>query len=323
MTDIIPLKDLLPPILGGRATPAVRQRVGQFFFSAASLFEAWVTRRKSAHTQRAYREDVMTFVKFAGIDWPDQAIALFSVSVKDVLAFREHLVEKNAAPKTINRRISSVSSFYKYLAAAAAEMRLPITVPNPAHAQFISRESTDAREETRALSATRARQLIGLPDGESVVDYRDRAILKTFLWSGIRLGTACRLKVSDFHQDGDEATLRLHEKGDKRRTIGLHFTAAQSIAEYIAKAELKSGPLFRPRLGPRSQKLANRPLEASALYGLIQRCMQRLPGALKAARGRLDCPAPHVHAALAAGDDGDALARCQRGYHQGEGSARA
>jgi hypothetical protein len=40
-------------------------------------------------------------------------------------------------------------------------------------------------EETRALSATRARQLIGLPDGESVIDYRDRAILKTFLWSGI------------------------------------------------------------------------------------------------------------------------------------------
>ena len=86
-------------------------------------------------------------------------------------------MEKNAAPKTINRRISSVSSFFKYLAAAAAEIRLPITVPNPAHAQFISRESTDPREETRALSATRARQLIGLPDGESLVDYRDRAIL--------------------------------------------------------------------------------------------------------------------------------------------------
>ena len=131
-------------------------------------------------------------------------------------------------------------------------MRLPITIPNPAHAQFISRESTDPREETRALSATRARQLIGLPDGESVTDYRDRAILKTFLWSGIRLGTACRLKVSDFHQDGDEATLRLHEKGDKRRTIGLHFHAAQAIGEYLAKAELTAGPLFRPRIGPRS-----------------------------------------------------------------------
>ena len=245
------------------------------------MFEAWVTRRQSVHTQRAYREDIISFVKFMGIIWPEDSTAMLSVSIRDVLRFREHLVTNNAAPKTINRRISSISSFYKYLAAAAAEMRLPITVPNPAHAQFISRESTDPREETRALSATRARQLIGLPDGESVIDYRDRAILKTFLWSGIRLGTACRLKVSDFHQDGDEATLRLHEKGDKRRTIGLHFHAAQAIAEYIAKAELTAGPLFRPRRGPRSQKLASRHLEASAMYSLVQRYMERLPGAMK------------------------------------------
>lgn len=271
----------LPPILAGNTSPDMRKRVEQFFFSVASLFEAWVTRRKSAHTQRAYREDVMSFVKFAGIDWPNEAIALYSVSVKDVLAFREQLVAKDSAPKTINRRISSLSSFYKYLAAAAAEMRLPITVPNPAHAQFISRDSTDPREETRALSATRDRQLIGLPDGESVIDYHDRAILKTFLWSGIRLSTACRLKVSDFHQDGDQATLRLHEKGDKRRTIGLHFHAAQAIGEYIVKAALTSGPLFRPRLGPRSQRLADRPLEASALYLLLQHYLEQLPGAMK------------------------------------------
>ena len=271
----------LPPILAGHVTADVRQRAAQFFSSVASLFESWVTRRKSAHTQRAYREDVMSFVKFLDIDWPDQAMALFSVSVRDVLAFREQLLEKNAAPKTINRRISSLSSFYKYLAAAAAEIRLPITVPNPAHAQFISRESTDPREETRALSATRARQLIGLPAGESVVDYRDRAILKTFLWSGIRLGTGCRLKVSDFHQDGDEATIRLHEKGDKRRTIGLHFTAAQAIGEYIAKAGLTSGPLFRPRLGPRSQKLGRSSAGSLRYVPAHRHYLQRLPGAMK------------------------------------------
>jgi hypothetical protein len=57
------------------------------FSSVASLLESWVTRRKPAHTQRAYREDVMAFVKFMEIAWPDQAMALFSVSVRGVLAF--------------------------------------------------------------------------------------------------------------------------------------------------------------------------------------------------------------------------------------------
>jgi integrase/recombinase XerC len=150
-----------------------------------------------------------------GLTWPRDAVELLRISVQDVQRFRAQLVAQDAAPKTLNRRISSLSSFYKYLAAASAELRLPIIVANPAHAQFISRESTDPREETRALSAARGRQLVGLPAGNSVLDYRDRAILKFFLYSGARLSTACRLKVSDFHQDGGEATIRLHEKGDK------------------------------------------------------------------------------------------------------------
>jgi integrase len=96
---------------------------------------------------------------------------------------------------------------------------------------------------------------MGLPSGDTVFDYRDRAIIKFFLYSGARIGTACRLRVKDFHQDGDEATVTLHEKGDKHRRIGLHFAAAEAIAAYIAKAELSKGPLFRARLNSRSQKL--------------------------------------------------------------------
>jgi len=271
----------LPAILAGNATTAIRNRVEQFFSSVASIFESWVRRRQSPHTQRAYREDVMAFVEFMGLGWPDQAMELLRVSVQDVQRFRGQLLAQNAAPKTLNRRISSLSSFYKYLAAAAAEVRLPIMVPNPAHAQFISRESTDPREETRALSAARARQLVGLPAGNSVLDYRDRAILRFFLYSGARLSTACRLKVSDFHQDGDEATIRLHEKGDKLRSIGLHFHAAQAIAEYVGKAGLTSGPLFRPRLNSRSQKLANSGMSPWTLWRVVEGYLAQLPGAVK------------------------------------------
>jgi integrase len=66
----------LPPILAGNTTPVIRRRVEHFFFSVASLFEAWVARRHSPHTQRAYREDVMAFARFMGMDWPQDATAL-------------------------------------------------------------------------------------------------------------------------------------------------------------------------------------------------------------------------------------------------------
>jgi site-specific recombinase XerD len=223
----------------------------------------------------------MSFVHFLSIEWPQDATCMLQVSVKDVQAFRDQMIERQQAPKTINRRVASISSFYKYLAVAASELRLPITVPNPAHAQFIARESSDPRDETKALTATRARQLMGLPSGDSVLDFRDRAILKLYLYSGIRLSTGCRLKVSDFHQDDQGATIRLQEKGDKRRTIGLHFAAAQAISEYIGKAEIASGPLFRPRLNPRSRKLSTRAMDEVTMYRVIQSYLEQLPGAMQ------------------------------------------
>ncbi len=67
----------------------------------------------------------MAFVKFLGIAWPQNAWELLRVSIQDVQAFRDELLAHNAAPKTLTRRISSVSSFFKYLGAAAAELRLP------------------------------------------------------------------------------------------------------------------------------------------------------------------------------------------------------
>lgn len=280
--NLVQLEDgNFPPVLAGRETAHVAERVSTFYGSVASIFESWVNRRKSEHTRRAYREDVMAFVRFMGWTWPNDATELLRASIRDVLAFRDQLLAGGAAPKTLNRRISSLSSFYKYLSAAAAELRLPITVPNPAHAQFIARESTDARDERRALSATRARQLMGMPSGDTVLDARDRAILKFFLYSGARLGTACRLKVADFHRDGDEATIRLHEKGDKRRTIGLHYAAAEAIAEYLQLARIEGGPLFRPRRGPRSQELADRPLDDVTMWRAVLGYLERLPGSMR------------------------------------------
>jgi len=138
--------EMLPPILAGSFTSNTRRRVERFYFSLAGCFESWVTRRQSHHTQRAYREDFMAFVKFLGIEWPDQAWKILTASIKDVEVFRDELLSKNAAPKTPNRRISSASSFYKYLGAAAAELRLPITVPNRAHSRFIGRRSPERNQ---------------------------------------------------------------------------------------------------------------------------------------------------------------------------------
>ena len=272
---------LPPPILAGQFTVESRSRVEAFFLSVPQLLDTWVNRCRSPHTRRCYREDLLRFVDHLGLAWPGEADRLLLTTVQDVQGYRDELLARHAAPKTINRRISSLSGFYKYVGAAAAELRLPITVPNPAHAQFVGRASSDPVEETRALFLAGARQLMSLPKGDDILATRDRAILKTYLYSGIRLATGCRLRVEDFEQQGGEAVLRLHEKGDKRRTIGLHYAAAQAIAEYLDKTGLRSGPLFRPqRAGPRGP-LAGRAMHPVTMYLLLASYLTKLPGAVR------------------------------------------
>ncbi len=137
-------------------------------------------------------------------------------------------------------------------------------------------------KDTAALSPTRARQLMGLADGEELIDYRDRALIKLFLFSAIRIGAACKLNVGDFRNEEDSAVIRITEKGDKRRSIGIHPQAASAIAEYIEMAEITRGPLFRPRKGPRnSTELANRHLASNTMYLILMSYLERLPGAMK------------------------------------------
>lgn len=125
-----------------------------------------------------------------GWKWPKDSVELLSASILDVQAFKNRMVEESAAPKTIHRRISSLSSFYKFLAGAGAELRLPITVPNPAHAQFISREASDAVDETQALSLARARQLLNIAKGDSILQIRDRANLRFYVFTRGRIARA-------------------------------------------------------------------------------------------------------------------------------------
>lgn len=275
----------LPGILTGHATLALERQVRSFLGSVAAMFEAWLARRENANTQRAYRTDVMDFVSFLGVRWPEDADGLLRATVPEVQAYRDYLrEERNAAPKTLNRRLSSVAGFYKFMREAAAEARLPILVPNPAHAQFLARENQDPVEPTQALSVSRAQQLMALPKGDDVLAARDRAILKFYLYTGARIGTGCRLRVEDFHVDDDTAVVRVQEKGKGRskRAIGLHFAAAEAIREYLGKAGIASGPLFRARASSRTkEKLSDRAMDAATMYRLVMRYLERLPKAMR------------------------------------------
>lgn len=68
------------------------------------------------------------------------------------------------------------------------------------------------------------------------------------------------------------------EKGNKRRTIGLHYAAASAISEYIEAAGLTSGPLFRAKKSSKSDGLSNRQIAEVTMWRTVQGHLNRLPG---------------------------------------------
>lgn len=295
----------LPPILSGHSTPQLERKVRGFYETIATMFEAWLAggskaskKKKSDNTRRAYRRDVIDFAEFIGIPCtqivlkgkpvhtiaPTHAWMLLQVTVPQIQAWRDFMDgERGLAPNTLNRRVSSLSGFYRFLRESAAAQLLPIQVPNPAHSQFIGRETQAPVTPTEALSATRARQLMALPEGEEVLAYRDRAILKLYLYTGVRIGTGCRLHIADFIDDDDDPKIHIQEKGKgkSKRAIGINVIAADALRQYIEHAELTSGPLFRPRANPRSTKLGDRAMDVSTMYRILQGYLTKLPRSMK------------------------------------------
>ncbi len=264
------------PILVGHANPLIEKQRDSFVNAIHELFERWLARHQSPHTQRAYRQGVNSFLRFADIGWPDEAALLLAVRIADVQRFRDSMTESGYAPKTINHRICALSGFFTYLREMAAEMRLPVNVPNPAHSQFIARSAADPVNQTRALTQQQARILKSLPGGSDVVDARDRAIVSFYVYSGARLATGVRLMVSDFEWSFSDPQICIVEKGNRRRTIGLHHFAAVAIRDYIRSAGLQSGPLFRRQTSSRSRLLSSKGLSSRAMSRIIQGWLDQL-----------------------------------------------
>src|SRR5262249_4418609 len=153
----------LPPILDGYYTLSVEEKVRRFALGVPEMLERWIGRRASPHTRRAYRQDLFTFIAFAGLRWPDDATGLFTITFGQVEAYCDWTRARGEAPKPITRRLSSLAGFSKFLREAAAELRLPIQVANPAEKEFVARDNADPVEERRHFSAAKARQLFALP----------------------------------------------------------------------------------------------------------------------------------------------------------------
>ena len=175
-------------------------------------------KRFSAHTIESYQNDLKQFSLFAKEMQKD----FMTMSPRDLRLWIASL-SKSYAPSSINRKMSSVKSFYKFL------QRNSILVDNPA--QNLSSLKKPSRTPQFVEQKELERLFDGLPEADDFLSARDVLIFELFYATGMRKAELIELKEGDF----DEASnsVKVLGKGKKERKIPIHNLVFVKIKSYI------------------------------------------------------------------------------------------
>lgn len=156
----------------------------------------------STLTARAYRRDLLQFVKFIQEEYRE---ARWSTITKEMV---EHFIMTLAAegelPSTTNRKIAAISSIYRYMNTHGYECTNP--------AQFVSRRKV-ADNIPNTIDPAQLREAYENATGSV------RVMLGLLITTGIRLGELLAIRWEDINLR--ERTITIHGKGQKQRLVSV------------------------------------------------------------------------------------------------------
>jgi integrase/recombinase XerC len=221
-------------------------------------------RRLSPHTDESYTRDLNALVKFcdrAGVsEWSQ-------LDTQHVRTFAAHSHAGGLSPRSIQRRLSAVRSFYAFLlreshgGTTAAARRLPRISGNPAHEV---RAPKSRRRLPQTLDADQMARLLEIP-AAGPLSVRDRAIMELFYSSGLRLAELVGLDLTGI--DLKDRVVRVLGKGSKARIVPVGRAAVEALRAWLkVRATLAASGESALFVGRNGERLGPRAVQARVAY---------------------------------------------------------
>jgi integrase/recombinase XerC len=178
-------------------------------------------KRYSKRTVESYHSDLIQFYNFCSEHAAlDDLRKVQAVTVRDWIIY---LVENGSQNRSVNRKISALKSFYKYL------HRLNLIDVNPA-------QRIDSLKVKKRLPVfVPETHMEHFTDEASLSDdffgVRNKTILELLYFTGIRLSEVINIKVNDF--DPINLTIKVHGKRNKDRNIPITGPFKDRVLTYI------------------------------------------------------------------------------------------
>lgn len=178
-------------------------------------------KRYSPHTIRSYQDDLIFFFDYLQMNFGE--LSLSEIKPTFIRSWLAHQKEQDASAKTINRRISTLKSFFKYqLRQEKVEVSPMITIVSPRQSK---RLPVYVEQKDIALLFNH----IEFPDNWE--GCMNKMIMSLLYCSGMRLSELIALKES--HVDLVKGSLKILGKGNKERLIPLSNEMKGLLALYV------------------------------------------------------------------------------------------
>ena len=179
-------------------------------------------KRFSVHTITSYSNDVNQFFLFLSEEYKITS-ELSEVNFQIVRSWIASLLEKGVTPRSVNRKISTLKTYFKFLiregviqespmlkvVAPKSKKRLPLFV-----------------EEDQIESL-----LNGVEFDDGFIGERDKLIIELFYVTGIRLSELINIKISDLNFDNN--LVKVLGKRNKERLIPLSTRIVKELQFFI------------------------------------------------------------------------------------------
>lgn len=175
----------------------------------------------SGNTLIAYERDIKAFEEFLS---DTRAKYLNECSESDAIAYVLELNKQSKSKSTINRKVSSLRTFYEFKLNDGKIQDNPFAKVKTA--------KTESRQ-IEYLTIDEVEKLIALPD-DSAKGKRDKALLEFMYGTGARVTEIVRLQLDDINLKMGFATLR--DADDASRIVPLGKYAKAALEDYLLNA---------------------------------------------------------------------------------------
>ena len=184
-------------------------------------------KRLSSHTVKSYSSDLKQFSKYLSKECNINS-DINQVTFQTIRSWIVFLLENNINPRSVNRKISVLKSYYKFLLQEGVLSYNPmIKIISPKTSKRLP-SFVDKDDIQNLLDKVKFEN--------NYIGHRDRLIIEFFYVTGIRLSELINIKISDI--DFNNNYIKVLGKRNKERLIPLSDNMTNKLKNYINENDI-------------------------------------------------------------------------------------